>query len=311
MEIYKRNCPKCNKVLETKNKHYYNKAVSENKLCLSCSLIGRTFSDEHRANLSKNHADVSGENNPFFNKVHSDDTKERISEIVSERYKDPELRKRVSEIRKEWHKYNENSFKGKTHSDETKEFLSFLATKRFEDEEERMKMSAIKKEYYTHNEPYFKGKTHTEEARKKMGEARSIYYKKHGHPWTGRTHSDESKEKMRLVNTERVTKLGLPFHPSYNPNSIPILEEYAREAGYSIQHAENGGEFQIPGTTFFVDGYDRDKNVVIEYDEAYHFNKNNRHADKWRQDKIGEILKCKFIRISEKGDIQLFDYTKN
>lgn len=311
MKIYKRNCPKCNKVLETKNKHYYNKAVSENKLCLSCSLTGRKFSDEHRANLSKNHADVNGENNPFFNKRHSDDVKAKISEVVSEKYKDPELRKKVSEIRKEWHRHNDNSFKDKKHSEETKELLSFLATKRFENEDERKKLSEKSIEWHKYNENPFKGKKHTEESCIKMGKSRSLYYKTYGHPWTGRTHTDESREKMREANIERVKRIGLPFHPSYNPNSIPILEEYATTNGYTIQHAENGGEFQVPGTTFFVDAYDVDNNVVIEYDEVYHSYKNYKYIDKWRQEKIGNILKCKFIRIMESGEIRIFDYSKN
>lgn len=311
MEIYKRNCPKCNKVLETKNKHYHNKAISENKLCLSCALTGRKFSDEHRENLSKNHADVSGENNPFYKKNHTVETKERIGEIVSEKYKDPELRKRVSEIRKEWHKYNENPFKNKTHSDETKEFLSFLATKRFENEDERNKLSEKSIEWHKHNENPFKGKTHTEEAILSMRDARREYYSKHPHPWVGRQHSDASKEKMREANIERIKRIGLPFHPSYNQRSIPILEEYAKENGYTIQHAENGGEFHVPTTTFYVDAYDADNNVVIEYDEAYHSYKNNKYIDMWRQEKIGNILKCKFIRILETGEIRIFDYSKN
>jgi hypothetical protein len=311
MEIYKRNCPKCNKELETKNKHYYNKAVSENKLCISCSLTGRQFSEEHKANLSKNHANVNGGNNPFYNKRHSDETKELIGEAVSEKYKDPELRRKVSEIRKEWHKHNENSFKGRIHSDETKELLSFLSTKRFENEDERDRLSKKSIEWHLHNDNPFKGKQHTEEVRIHMRKLMREYYSNHPHPWTGRNHSDVSKEKMRDVNIARVKRLGLPFHPSYNRNSIPILEEYARENGYTIKHAENGGEYQIPNTTFYVDAYDVENNVVIEYDEVYHQSSNNKYIDKWRQDMIGNILKCKFIRILYNGEIRIFDYSKN
>lgn len=309
MKIYKRNCPKCNKVLETKNKHYYNKAVSENKLCLSCSLIGRKFSDEHRANLSKNHADVNGENNPFFNKRHSDDVKAKISEVVSEKYKDPELRKKVSEIRKEWYRHNDNSFKDKKHSDETRELLSFLATKRFENDDERKKLSEKSIEWHNYNENPFKGKEHTEEARLRMGELKRDYYRIHIHPWVGRNHSDVSKEKMRKSAINRVIRQGTAV--GYNSNSIPILEEYATTNGYTIQHAENGGEFQVPGTTFFVDAYDVDNNVVIEYDENYHLRESQIRKDENRQRIIGNILKCKFIRIMESGEIRIFDYSKN
>ena len=33
--------------------------------------------------------------------------------------------------------------------------------------------------------------------------------------------------------------------PSYNPKSIPIIEEFGKANGYNFQHAENGGEFYI------------------------------------------------------------------
>ena len=281
MKIYKRNCPKCSKELETKNKHYYNKAVSENKLCLSCSLAGRKFSEEHKANLSKNHANVNGENNPFYNKRHSDETKELIGEVVSEKYKDPELRQRVSEIRKEWHKHNENSFKGRIHSDETKELLSFLSTKRFENEDERQKISRS----LVGNIPWNYGKTGVYDA--------SVI------------------DKMSNSAKARIVRQGNNQIHSYNPNSIPILEEYANENGYNIQHAENGGEYQVPNTTFFVDAYDVENNVVIEYDENYHLNENQVEKDRKRQQIIGNILKCKFVRILQSGEIRIFDYSKN
>jgi hypothetical protein len=309
MKIYKRNCPKCNKELETKNKHYYNKAVIENKLCLSCSLTGREFSEEHKSNLSKNHADVGGKNNPFYNKKHSDEVRSKISEAVTEKYKNPELRKRVSEIRKEWHVHNENSFKGKTHSESTKEVMSFLATQRFEDEDERIKMSNVIIEWHKYNETPFKGKSHTVANRKLMRDIKINHYKENSHPWEGRNHSIESKIKMRESAIKRVIRQGTVV--GYNPNSIPILEEFARENGYTIQHAENGGEFQVPNTTFFVDAYDSENNVVIEYDEKYHLKEEQVEKDKKRQQIIGNILKCKFIRLMEDGEIRIFDYSKN
>ena len=53
----------------------------------------------------------------------------------------------------------------------------------------------------------------------------------------------------------------------------------------------------------YVDGYDKEKNIVIEYDEKHHFkNKKLREKDIKRQNEIEDYLKCKFIRISE------FDY---
>lgn len=277
--IYTRNCPKCGDELTTNNKHYFKKAVVENKLCLSCSLTGRKFTKSHKENLKKNHANVSGENNPFYGKSHTDETKKVISKNVSEKYKNPELRERVSDIRKEWHKENMNSFKGKTHSDSTKKRLSLSAKARFEDELERKRMS----DRLIGNIPWNKDKT-------------NVY-------------SEEVISKMSNSAKLRILKYGTNQIHSYNPSSIPIIEEYGKANGYKFKHAENGGEYQVPKTVFFVDGYDEENNVVIEFDEKYHFKESQQAADKKRQDIIGNILKCKFIRIDEVGKISIFDYS--
>jgi hypothetical protein len=41
--------------------------------------LGKTFSEEHRKNLSENHADVSGKNNPRWGKHCSEETKGKIA----------------------------------------------------------------------------------------------------------------------------------------------------------------------------------------------------------------------------------------
>jgi hypothetical protein len=87
--------------------------------------------------------------------------------------------------------------------------------------------------------------------------------------------------------------------PNYNINSIPIIEEYGVKNGYNSLHAENGGEYYVDGLGYYLDGYDIEKNVVIEIDELHHFNKDSslRKKDIIRQQKIEELLGCEFIRI--------------
>jgi len=87
--------------------------------------------------------------------------------------------------------------------------------------------------------------------------------------------------------------------PNYNRNSIPIIEQYGKEYGYNFQHAENGGEHYVDGLGFYLDGYDKEKNVAIEIDESFHFTKDGklRKKDITRQQKIETKLGCKFIRI--------------
>lgn len=89
--------------------------------------------------------------------------------------------------------------------------------------------------------------------------------------------------------------------PRYNKLSIQILEEIAKEHGWNIQHAENGGEFYT-GIGYFVDAYDKEKNIVLEFDEAAHYvdveNNVLREKDLIRQKNIIEHLHCEYWRFN-------------
>lgn len=103
----------------------------------------------------------------------------------------------------------------------------------------------------------------------------------------------EVKEKIRLSGAFK------SLFPNYNIKAIPIIEEYGKKYGYNFQHAENGGEYYVDGLGYYLDGYDNEKNVVIEIDESHHFNKDGslKQSDVIRQEKIEKLLSCKFIRI--------------
>jgi len=144
---------------------------------------------------------------------------------------------------------------------------------------------------------------------KKLGINRSVSEVMVGNtPWNKgkigvQKHSEETKIKIRLATLNRIkeTKLngGQPY-PAYNINSIKYIEKYGKENNYIFQHAENGGEHYIDNLGYWVDGYDNENNVVLEFDESYH-NK-QKEKDSIRQIQIINHLKCKFIRINENGD---------
>jgi len=52
---------------------------------------------------------------------------------------------------------------------------------------------------------------------------------------------------------------------------------------------------------FWVDGYDKENNIVYEFDESHHFNSEGKlkKKDIQRQKLITEHLNCRFIRIKE------------
>jgi hypothetical protein len=240
-KIYKRNCPKCNIELTTPNKYYYISAIEKNTPCLSCSLKGKPFSEEHKKNLSKNHADVNGDNNPFKGKKHK---KESIDKMLDTRDKHPTWRKNSSE-----------------------------------------RMKHIRKSYWGDNNPM---------------------------------NNPESVAKIRLKRIDEIKlKNKGQISPNYSKVSIPIIEQYGIDNNYKFQHAENGGELYIKEFGYWVDGYGKDNNVVIEYDESHHFVSNGvmegeyTKRDLRRQRDIQNLLKCKFIRIDYKGNVRIFDYIDN
>lgn len=117
----------------------------------------------------------------------------------------------------------------------------------------------------------------------------------------GKSHTLETKEKMRKSAIEYLKNIKNFKGPRYNIKSIEFINKLNEEYGWNLQHAENGGEIQICG--YFLDGYDKDLNIVFEYDEAAHYKdvKKSLLNDKdiERQNIIIEKLNCEFYRYNE------------
>lgn len=130
--------------------------------------------------------------------------------------------------------------------------------------------------------------SHSDEAKQKMSEFRK-----------GKKLSDETRQKMSLSAIKRIENGNGSINPNYNPAACKIIDDYGTKHGYNFQHAENGGEVQI--LRYWLDGYDKDKNVVIEYYEKKH--KNTTEQDARRKQEIVDHLDCKFIELREENYI--------
>lgn len=95
--------------------------------------------------------------------------------------------------------------------------------------------------------------------------------------------------------------------PKYNPKACEIIDEYGLKEGYNFQHALNGGEFRFKDIKVWVDGYDKENNVVIEYNEKHHYLPKMILLDKIRRELIMKHLKCKFIIINYKNEIKIYE----
>lgn len=107
------------------------------------------------------------------------------------------------------------------------------------------------------------------------------------------------KRKMRQSAIKRLEKNHGQLMPNYNLDGCRLLDEIMKKNNIFIQHAENGGELYIKELGYWVDGYDKENNIVYEIDERAHFNLdgNLKEKDIRRQKEIEDYLGCKFIRI--------------
>ena len=163
-------------------------------------------------------------------------------------------------------------------------------------EKHKNKISETKRERYK-NEKYDKSHLYGNNyGTKNKG---NIFTKEHrkniGLTSKGRKHTPETKEKIREKLISRIEKLSGTYSPNYNPEACKIIEKYGEQHNYDFQHAENGGEFKVLG--YFVDGYDKNKNTVIEVLEKYHSSPKQQKRDIMRKKEIKECLGCKFIEV--------------
>ena len=107
----------------------------------------------------------------------------------------------------------------------------------------------------------------------------------------------ESNRKRRLSTIRYIKSCKGKCVPRYNKKAICVIEAYGKQHGYNFQHAENGGEFYISKLGYWVDGYDKENNVVIEYYESHH--KSLIDRDENRKKDIINLLNCKFIEIKQ------------
>lgn len=226
--------------------------------------LGKKYSDE--INKKKG---LSGKSNPMFGKHQSEETKRKISENAKYRKRNPhseETKQKMREKRKLQSPPTLGMKKGPV-SEETKEKIrSKLVGRKLSDEIKEKIKHATRQRYLREKEKGIK-----------------------------RTHSAEAKQKMRFAVIKKM-ELGQTVVPRYNPDACKLIDEYGKLHGYNFQHAENGGEYYIKQLGYWVDGYDIEKNTVIEVDEAHHSRRIEK--DIIRQNEIISHLGCEFIRIN-------------
>lgn len=265
---YQRTCPKCNKIVFSKSKRVVDEAVKKGRLCFQCAKVKYHTEEEKRtASNNRRKKCVSKKLGTFIRKCPScgvDMIYNTTYELNRHNKKQTRCKSCAAKNKKFSEEHRKNLSKantGKTHSDEAKR---------------KMSMSRL-------------GRKLSDETKKKIADGNR-----------GKKYSSDNIKNMRLAALNRIHNNVGQMFPSYNPTACRIIEEYGKRNGYNFQHAENGGEFYIKELGYWVDGYDKEKNTVIEYYEMYH-HKDKEQKDLQRQQQIVEHLNCKFIILRDNG----------
>lgn len=130
------------------------------------------------------------------------------------------------------------------------------------------------------------GKYHTEKTKKKIAKSK-----------LNNPNKKETSRKQRLSAIERIKNRDGVCHPNYNLDACKYFDKVEKENGWDGFYATKGGEYQIKELGYFVDFYEPNKNIVIEYDEPKHFvGSKLKNRDVFRMNEIKTILHCRFFR---------------
>jgi hypothetical protein len=249
--------------------------------CESIQLYGlkldmiRQINKKSKCMMCRNY---SGQNNPMHGKNHTCVSKNKISSKNKGRILSPEQRNNISKKIKG----KNHPMYGKKHTDETKEKI-------------RNKHLG-KVGMRGPNHPMY-GKNHNVESKIKISESLKGKFTGDKNP----TKRSEVKTKLRLKKLQELEMKHGKICPNFNLKACEYFEQLNKEYGWKLRHALNGGEFYIKELGYWVDAYDVEKNIVVEYDEPRHYYPNGslRKKDINRMINIINFLKCEFWRYNE------------
>ena len=287
-----RNCPKCDKTLNYKHWEIFRRARKSNSLCNNCS----------RKNVKEKKWERIC---PVCNKNVSHTTKYQREYSTNKPCKDCShigLKYNVVEI-----VYSEKDLTRNCPICKKKLFYSNIKTKIRADKENRICQHCVGDIAIKSRKPFSedtKNKIGIHRKNKTYGELGIVVdLKARGEKISkskkGKSFTNEHKLELRKSRIHFIKKYGIGG-PSFNPDACKYFDELNKQNGWDLQHALNGGEFYLTELGYWLDAYDKERNIVVEYDEPYHYkNENVKLYDYNRMRNIITYLQCKFLRYNE------------
>lgn len=100
---------------------------------------------------------------------------------------------------------------------------------------------------------------------------------------------------------QKQSKAGEVVVPSFNFTACEFFAQFNKQFGINGQYATNGGEFHIKELGYFVDYFNPDVGIIMEWDEEYHYKKGKlSQKDVERQREIENYFPdFEFLRVRE------------
>lgn len=96
------------------------------------------------------------------------------------------------------------------------------------------------------------------------------------------SYGETFKQKCRENKLEQISEMGVST--AFNKVACAFIDRLNSTLGLNLQHALSGGEVKVAG--YSLDGYDKTKNIVFEYDEPKHNTKYSQERDRKREARI-------------------------
>ena len=196
-----------------------------------------------------------------------------------------------------------NSFYGHTHTPENRELIS----------QQSSGQNNPMYGKYGENHPKFGISTggvkrHSVESRMKMSATKKASGKYIGKRNAATRQDVRRKIRLSVINHIR-EKIKQDLRPSYNPSACEYLDGLNESRGWNLQHALNGGEVYIKELGYWLDGYDKANNIVVEYNEPKHYNIDGtmKERDVNRMQEIKKLYGCRYLVYNE-CDNRIYEY---